>query len=117
MTVLSISTSSAFSIVQPQLAHHLTPLFHVYSIHIAVVPDTILIKPIISTSSALLHVLILYERHSPKNEFLIHFILHGYKGICGVVNQLDLVEVECLINLALSEIEFFLLALQLTYPI
>ena len=82
------------------------------------VPDTILIKPFISTSSALPHVLVLYERHSPKNEFLIHFILSVYKGVCGVVNQLDLMEVECIVvNFTLTVLEAPLLVLQQPYPI
>ena len=81
------------------------------------VPDTILIKPIISTSSALVHVLVLYERHSPKKEFFIHFILSVYKGICGVVNKLDLVEVECIVNFTLMVLEVTLLVLQQLYPI
>ena len=55
--------------------------------------------------------------HILKNEFLIHFILSFYKGIFGIINQLFLVEVECLVNVALMVFEVHLPVLQLPYPI
>ena len=63
--------------------------------------DSTLIQQVANEASALLQSSILSEVHIPENEFFIRFVLLLTKCVTGYVNQLFLMEIERLVNIAL----------------